>query len=167
MVPDRKADNSWVTSYSAFKVLPFACACVLLLTQVAKANCNSLAADANRISDKARAVRSYEESHDDYTARVAWNAVNHYALLGANEFKSCRDTTSRLLYSVSFADATAVGMHYGMMPWSEGMHDIAGSLQIIDSLPHTPAVEREWNLVDRLYLQVCGMHHSRCAHLTY
>jgi hypothetical protein len=156
-----------MTRYSALKILPVACVSLLLFTQVAKASCNALTADANRMSDEAKAVQSYEKAHDDYQARVLWNAMNHSALLGANEFKSCDDTTSRLLYSVSFADATAVGMHYGMLPWSEGTHNISGALQIIDALPHTPAVEKEWNLVHRLYLQTCGMHNAHCARQAY
>jgi len=161
------ADNPRMTRYCALKILPVACVSLLLFTQVAKASCNGLTADANHISDKAKAVQSYEKAHDDYTARVSWNAMNHYALLGANEFKSCDDTTSRLLYSVSFADATAVGMHYGMLPWSEGTHDIGAALQIIDALPHSPTVEKEWNLVHRLYLQTCGMRNTRCARQAY
>jgi len=144
-----------------------ACASLFFLAQVAKADCSSLTSDANAISTKAKAVQSYEASSDEHSARVSWNAMNHYALLGANEFKSCDNTTPRLSYSVAFADATAVGMHYGLMPWSEGTRDIGGSLQIIDSLPHSATVKKEWDLVDQLYVQTCAMHNARCARQTY
>jgi hypothetical protein len=139
----------------------------LLLTQVAQASCRKLTADANSMSDKAKDVQSYEHTGNGYDAKVSWNAMNHYAVLGAHEFNTCNDTSSRLGYAVSFADATAVGMHYGLMPWSEGTRDIGASLQIIDALPHSQAVENEWNLVDRLYVQACSMHNATCARRTY
>ena len=145
----------------------FACLSVLFVAQVAKADCSSLTSDANAISTKTKAVQSYEASSDDHAARVSWNSMNHYALLGANEFKSCAEATPRLSYSVSFADATAIGMHYGLMPWSEGTRDIGGTLEIIDSLPHSAAVKKEWELVDQLYVQTCAMHNAHCARQTY
>ena len=154
-------------SYRVFITLPIACASLLLFTQMAVANCNNLTADANSISDQAKAVQRYESAGADNAARAAWNAMNHYALLGAHEFNSCDDTSPRLSYAVSFAEATAIGMHYGLIPWAEGTHDIGGALQIIDALPHSPTVEKEWKLVDRLYLQACGMHNAHCARRTY
>ncbi len=152
---------------STFIIVLLICAGTVLFAQPANAGCKNLAADANAISAKAKDVQSYEGSSNDYSAKVSWNTINHYALEGAQEFKSCDDSAPRLLYSVSFADATAVGMHYGFLPWSEGAGDIGGTLQIIESLPHTPTVAREWDLVDRLYLQVCSMHGASCTRRTY
>ncbi|HXW50760.1 MAG TPA: hypothetical protein VEJ41_02115 [Candidatus Acidoferrales bacterium] len=140
---------------------------LVLFTHVAKAACSDLVGDANLVSSKAQDVQSYEASGDENQAKSAWNSMNHYALVGAQAFKSCDDTEPRLSYAVSFADATAVGMHYGLIPWSEGANDIGGSLQIIDSLPHSPTVKNEWDLVDRLYLQTCSTHNASCERRTY
>jgi hypothetical protein len=145
----------------------FVCAILMLIAQAAKADCTSLVADADSMSAKASAVQSSESSGEDNAAKAAWNDMNHYALLGAHAFNSCDDTSSRLSYSVTFADATAVGMHYGLISWSEGTSDIGASLQIIDALPHSPTVEKEWDLVDRLYTQTCSMHGATCAKRTY
>jgi len=148
-------------------VVPIACAGLLLLARAAEANCQSLTSDANSMSTRAKDVQRYEESSQDSVARTSWNSMNHYALLGAHEFNACPDTASRLVYAVSFADATAVGMHYGLIPWSEGTSDIGSALEIIDSLPHSDTVAKEWRLVDQLYVQICGMHNATCARRTY
>ena len=119
------------------------------------------------MSGEAKAVQRFENSNQDFNAKVSWNDMNHYALEGAHQFKDCENVSTRLLYAVSFADATAVGMHYGLLPWSEGTSDLGSALQIIDALPHSAAVGKEWNVVDRLYAQTCSMHGAKCAHLSY
>jgi hypothetical protein len=155
-----------VRSRSVFLPL-FVLVCFLLAAERAKADCSSLVADSHAMSAKAQAVQTNENEGQENEAKAAWNDLNHYALVGAHAFNSCDDTASRLSYSVTFADATAIGMHYGMLPWSEGANDIGASLQIIDALPHSAAVKKEWDLVDRLYVQACGMHDTSCAKRTY
>lgn len=161
------SDNVRTMRYRVVAVAPLACVALLLLRGVAEANCNGLTADTNSMSARAKEVQAYETSSEDFNAKVSWNAMNHYALAGAHEFNGCDDTSARLLYAVSFADATAIGMHYGLVPWSEGTHDIRSALQIIDALPHSSAVANEWRLVDQLYLKTCGMHGATCAQLAY
>ena len=153
--------------YIGLWLLPIAAIIVLLSTSAAKSDCGRLTSDSNMISGKAKNVEAYEKSGDEFNARTAWNSMNHYALLGAQEFRVCNDTMPRLLYSVAFANASAIGMYYGLLPWPEGTSNIGGSLQIIDALPHTPVVEKEWKLIDRLYLKTCGMHHASCKPRTY
>lgn len=155
------------SQFGAHAVLPLVCAGLFCLSSAARADCSRLSAANDRMSANAKAVETDEAVGQEISAKSSWNAMNHFALEGAQEFKRCDDTMPRLLYSVSFADATAVGMHYGLVPWSEGAGDIAGSLQIIDALPHSATVEKEWELVDRLYRQVCAMHGARCAPRTY
>jgi hypothetical protein len=152
---------------STLIIVPVVCASVLLLARAAEASCDALTSDANAMSAMAKGVQHNEATSHDNAARASWNSMNHYALHGAHEFNACSDTEPRLLYAVTFADATAVGMHYGMLPWSEGTGDIGSALQIIDALPHSSAVAKEWKLVDQLYVQACSMHNATCARRTY
>lgn len=145
----------------------FASGSLLLSAAIARADCNDLVNDANSMSAKAKAVQTSESAGEENSAKAAWNDMNHYALVGAHAFNACDDTSSRLSYAVTFADATAVGMHYGLIGWSEGTGDIGGSLQIIDALPHSPAVKKEWDLVDQLYVQTCATHGASCAKRAY
>jgi hypothetical protein len=141
--------------------------CFVLCAQAAKATCDGLTSDANLMSSEAKQVETYEKSENDGRARAAWNLTNHYTVLGAEQFKNCQETMAHLAFSVSLANASAIGMHFGFLPWSDGVNDIAASLQIIDALPHSAVVEKEWKLVDRLYAEVCAKHKAVCKPVAY
>jgi hypothetical protein len=150
-----------------FGALLFLAACFVLSAQASKATCDGLTGDANLMSNEAKQVETYEKSRNDGQARTAWNLTNHYTVLGAEQFKDCRETMAHLAFSVSLANASAIGMHFGFLPWSDGVNDIAASLQLIDALPHSSVVEKEWKLVDRLYVEVCARHKAVCKPVAY